>query len=176
MPFYTMHGGPIRPTDPSVRVASMREKTATKELDFNERLLAWYKSIYGDISKRFAGGEGATEVPGEFAEAEALYQPGGQFGAGGRAEIQRGGQEALAAGQIGAMGTGMSSGTNIAALGARVSADTAMARKKIQDERVRLLSGSLQTSGAARLETARLNQARQLEMLRTMSSFRPSFT
>jgi hypothetical protein len=97
------------------------------------------------------GGSGAFAAIPELRERADLFREGGQFGEGGKAEIERGGQRALAAGQLGFARTGMSSGTNVAGLQARVFADTALARKKINDERLKLLGGSLQSLGEARL-------------------------
>ena len=65
----------------------------------------------------------------------------------------------------------MSSGTNVAGLQARVLADTALSKAKVEGERVTQLSGSLEQAGAAGLTTQQLRAQREAEMLRTLSSF-----
>lgn len=101
-----------------------RERLGMGELDLEQRkfqedvrrrneILEMYKSAFGDV-----GTDGGFQVPSEFAENVGLFQPGGQYGEGARAEIERGGQQAIAAGQIGLASTGMSSGTNVAGLSA----------------------------------------------------------
>lgn len=142
-----------------------REALDFRKQKFNE-ILAMYKGAFGDV-----GGDGGFNVPPEFAENIALFQPGGQFGEGGKAEIHRGGQKAIAAGQIGLAKTGMSSGTNVAGLSARVSADTALGLKKIEDERVFQLGGALTTSGGAKLTTQQLAAQREANLMRTLSMF-----
>lgn len=101
-----------------------------------------------------------------------LFERGGQFGAGGKAEVERGGQQAIAAGQIGLAQTGVSSGTNVAGLRARVLADTALARKKIEDERIAQLGGALSQAGQARLTQQQLASREREAALRTLGSFR----
>ncbi|MHC4501400.1 MAG: hypothetical protein ACYS21_20105, partial [Planctomycetota bacterium] len=110
-------------------------------LAFNREILDFYRSQYGDIRDQYAQSGAQFGVPQEFRQATNLFRPGGQFGAGGRAEIRRGAQQALAGGQVGLTQTGMSSGTNVAGLRSRVAADEALARKKIEDQRVQLLAG-----------------------------------
>jgi len=129
------------------------------------QILAMFQSLYP------GGIEGRTQIPSEFGESVGLFRRGGQFGAGGRAEVRRGAQQALASGQIGAVQTGMSSGTNIAGLRARVAADEALARKKIEGERVTRLGGALTTAGQAGLETQRFRSAERADLLRTLASF-----
>ncbi|MBE3088320.1 MAG: hypothetical protein IMZ71_04325 [Chloroflexi bacterium] len=131
---------------------------------YNE-ILAMYKGAFGE------SGNGGINVPSQFNEAVNLYQPGGQFGAGGKAEVAEAGQKALAAGQIGLASTGMSSGTNVAGLGARIYADTGIANKKIEDERVALLGGALGQAGNAELEAERLRASREATLMNTLSSF-----
>ena len=148
-----------------------QEKVATSELDFmkekyNNMLAMWEGMFGGD------GGAGeAFNVPKEFAKNINLFQPGGQFGEGGKAEIVRGGNQALAAGQIGLSKTGMSSGTNVAGLGARVAADTALGLKQIEDQRVGLLSGALTQAGGAAQTSQQLKAQREAELMRSLSMF-----
>ena len=142
-----------------------KERLEFQKQKYNE-VLAMYKKAFGG-----AGGAGGISIPSEFREMVGLYQPGGQFGAGGMAEVERGGQQAIAAGQMGLASTGMSSGTNVAGLRARVIADTALARKKIEDERVALLGGALGQAGQAGLTAQQLRAQREAELMRTLSSF-----
>jgi len=144
---------------------SEKQRLAFQQQRFRE-VLAMYQKAFGGT-----GGTGGISVPSEFREMVGLYQPGGQFGAGGMAEVERGGQQAIAAGQMGLASTGMSSGTNVAGLRARVIADTALARKKIEDERVALLGGALGQAGQAGLTAQQLRAQREAELMRTLSSF-----
>lgn len=141
-----------------------------ERLDFQRQrwgeVLSMYRDAFGD-----AGTDGGFSVPSEFSQAVNLYQPGGQFGAGGRAEVHQAGQQALAAGQIGLASTGMSSGTNVAGLKARVLADVGLAKKKISDERVGLLGGALTQAGAAGLSARQIAAQREANLMRTLSSF-----
>lgn len=128
------------------RLAFDRQRFQTAQAS-RKQILEMFQNAFGDV-----GGEGGVAIPQEFGRNIALFQPGGQFGAGGRAEVERGGQEAIAAGQIGLAQTGVSSGTNVAGLRARVSADTALARKKIEDERIARLSQAFTGAGSAKLQ------------------------
>ena len=140
-----------------------REQLDFEKEQFNE-ILAMFK---GAFDKPGAG----FNVPSEFAENVALFQPGGQFGEGGRAEVAQAGQQAIAAGQLGFAKTGMSSGTNVAGLQARVLSDVGLANKKIEDERVALLGGALTTAGGAKLTTQQLRAQREAERMRVLASF-----
>jgi len=147
-----------------------QERTRMSELEFMREkynnMMAMWKGMFG------GGGEGGDfNVPKEFAQNVALFQPGGQFGEGGRAEVVRGGNQALAAGQIGLSKTGMSSGTNVAGLGARIASDTAMGLKKIEDERIFNLGGALGQAGQAGLTAQQLRAQREAELMRTLSMF-----
>jgi len=147
-----------------------QERVRMEELNFQrqkyDEMLAMWKGMFGG-----GAGGGGFNVPKEFAENVNLFQPGGQFGEGGKAEIVRGGNQALAAGQIGLAKTGMSSGTNVAGLGARVAADTALGLKKIEDERVGLLGGALTQAGGAAQTAQQLKAQREAELMRSLSVF-----
>lgn len=132
--------------------------------------LEWFKGIYGDILSKYNAGPNST-VPNQFNEAVNLFQPGGQYGAGAKAEIDRSANQALAAGQIGLTKTGMSSGTNVAGLNARVASDTALARQKVEDQRIQLLAGSLQTAGQAGLTAQQIDAQRQAQLMQLLGSF-----
>ena len=151
-----------------------REKVSMSELDLEKQKFEFAQQRYNQILEMykgaFGGKGGGFNVPSEFGENIALFQPGGQFGEGAKAEIHRGGQQAIAAGQIGLASTGMSSGTNVAGLHARVSADTALARKKIEDERVMHLGSAYTTAGQADLTAQQLRAQREAELMRTLGS------
>ena len=156
----------------SNEIAQIKQSQAVQreELEFRkqkyEDVLAMYNKAFGEF------GEGnEIAVPSQFNEMVNLYQPGGQFGAGGKAEVAQAGQQALAAGQVSLTGTGMSSGTNVAGLAARVSADTGLANKKIEDERVALLGGALGQAGSAQLTAEQLKAQREAALLSSLSSF-----
>lgn len=151
-----------------------RERLGLGELDLEERRFEEENRRRNEILAKFEGAfgtDGGFEIPSEFASNVALFQPGGQFGAGAKMEIERGGQQAIAAGQTGFARTGMSSGTNVAGLQARVLADTALSKAKVEGERVSMLGGALTQAGAAGLTTQQLRAQREAEMLRTLSSF-----
>lgn len=141
-----------------------------ERLDFQKEKFSEILSLYEGAFNDSKGDSGFT-VPDAFAQNVALFQPGGQFGEGARMEIERGGQQAIAAGQIGFARTGMSSGTKVAALQARVLADTALSKAKVEDARVTQLGGALTQAGAAGLTTQQLRAQRESEMLRSLSSF-----
>lgn len=142
-----------------------RERLAFQKQRF-DRIIAMFQDAFGD-----AGGEGGFGVPSAFAENVALFQPGGQFGEGTKMEIERGGQQAIAAGQVGLAQTGMSSGTNVAGLRARVLADTALSKAKVEEQRIGGLSGALTESGRAELTAEQIRAQREAEQLRVLSSF-----
>ncbi|MHC4743360.1 MAG: hypothetical protein ACYS8Z_15700 [Planctomycetota bacterium] len=141
-----------------------RDRLAFQKQKFSEILELW-KGAFGE------GGTGGTSVPSEFAENIGLFQPGGQFGEGSKAEVELGGQKAIAAGQIGLARTGMSSGTNVAGLHARVAADTALARKKIEGQRVSLLGDAFTQAGAAKLTTQQIQAQREANLMRSLAMF-----
>lgn len=171
-------GGEISPqqwwidtqTDAAIKQIRATQEVDRKRLEFQQSrfndVLAMYKTAFGA-----AGTGGSSTIPSQFNEMVNLYQPGGQFGAGGKAEVAKAGQEALAAGQIGLASTGMSSGTNVAGLGARIYADTGLANKKIEDERVALLGGALGQAGSAQLTADQLRAQREAALLNSLSSF-----
>jgi hypothetical protein len=139
-----------------------------EQLEFQKDRFDEVLSLYKSAFKR---GPGRTSVPDEFAQNVALFQQGGQFEQGARMEIERGGQQAIAAGQVGLASTGMSSGTNVAGLQARVLADTALSRAKIEEKRVEQLGGALSQAGAARLSAEQIRAQREANLMRTLSSF-----
>lgn len=142
-----------------------RERLEFQKNRFNE-ILGMFRGAFDGV-----GTDGGFGVPSEFGEAVSLFQPGGQFMEGAKTEIRRGGQQAIAAGQLGFAKTGMSSGTNVAGLTARVSADTALALKKAEDERIASLGGALTTKGTAGLTAQQLRAQREANLMRTLSSF-----
>ena len=146
------------------RLQLEREMFETSQRNRNQ-ILEMFESAFGE-------GGTALSVPQSFRENVDLFQPGGQFGEGGKAEVERGGQQAIAAGQIGLARTGMSSGTNVSGLRARVLADTALARKKIEDERVSHLGIALKDVGQAQLSTQQLASQERQTFLSTLGGFR----
>lgn len=139
-----------------------RERLAFEKAKW-ERILGLFQNQFGKTTQ--------STVPDAYKYMVDLYQPGGQYGEGGRAEIQRGANESLAAGQIGLTQTGMSSGTNVAGLRARVAADAALARQKIEDQRIQLLGSSLGQLGQAGLTTQQLNAQQRAQLMQTLASF-----
>ena len=149
-----------------------REELAAKTA-FNERLFNLYQGQLNDFKTQF--GANPASVPESFKTAANLFQPGGQYGEGARAEVQRGANQALAAGQIGLTQTGMSSGTNVAGLRARVASDSAINNAKIEDQRIQLLAGSLTNLGQAGLETQKLSSQERTSLMQTLAYLRPTF-
>lgn len=151
------------------------QKVQRERLDFDRERFAEAIRQRNEILAMFQGafGEegGDIGVPSEFATNVELFQPGGQFGVGAKMEIERGGQQAISAGQLGFAQTGMSSGTNVAGLRSRVLADTALSKAKVEGERVSMLGGALTQAGAAGLTAQQIRAQREAEMLRTLSSF-----
>lgn len=140
----------------------------------NQKIFDLTSGIVGDI-RGVIGASPAGEVPSEFDDLVALFQEGGQFGAGAKAEIERGSQQALAAGQLGLAQTGLSSGTNVAGLQARISADTALSKAKIEDSRVAALGGALEAKGTATLATRSLAQQQEASRLNALVALTPNF-
>lgn len=151
------------------------QRVQRERLDFDrerfEESIRQRNEILAMFQGAFDEKGGGFNVPSEFGENVALFQPGGQFGAGAKMEIERGGQQAISAGQLGFAQTGMSSGTNVAGLRSRVLADTALSKAKVEGERVSRLGGALTQAGTAGLTTQQLRAQREAEMLRTLSTF-----
>ena len=119
-PGLELHSRNLERTRAENRPAQDRLKFDRERFDVTQQnrnqILAMFRDAFGG-----AGGEGGVSaIPGEFNRNIELFAPGGQFGAGAKTEIERGGQQAIAAGQIGLAQTGVSSGTNVAGLRARV--------------------------------------------------------
>ena len=146
------------------------QKVEQERLDFQKEkyneILAMYKK-FGDL-----GEEGDFAVPEQFGEASAFADP--RTGAGMDAVkglSREAGQRALAAGQIGSAKTGMSSGTNIAGLGARVESDRNLANQQAYLG----FSSQFQTAklaeGQAGLTTQQLRAQQEAERMRVLASF-----
>ena len=149
-----------------------RERTAEEARQFDIQQANRNHKQHKNPSAFQRGGEGAAAIPAEFARNVGLFRAGGQFGEGGKAEVERGGQQAISAGQMGLAQTGMSSGTNVAGLRARVLADTALARKKISDERITRLGGALTQAGTAKLSAAEIAARERMAFINTLGSLR----
>lgn len=149
-----------------------REELAAKEA-FNEKLLNMYQTQFEGLKTQIE--KSPITVPDAFKEAANLYRPGGAYGEGARAEVARGANQALASGQIGLTQTGMSSGTNVAGLRARVASDAAISNAKIEDQRIQLLAGSLTNLGQAGLTTQQLSSQERQNLINTLSYLRPTF-
>ena len=134
------------------------------EKDKWKRILSLFQTQFGSKTNN-------ATVPDAFKYMVDLYQPGGQYGEGGRAEIQRGANQALASGQIGLTQTGMGSGTNVAGLRARVASDAALARQKVEDQRIQLLGSSLGQLGQAGLTTQQINAQQRAQLMQVLASF-----
>jgi len=177
----------------------------------NSKIFDLTQSLFNKMSQpapvgatAVSGGGGAinsVEMPGELQAMMDLFAQGGEYGAGQNLAIERGGQQAMAAGQIGLASTGMSSGTNAAGLSARVEADKALAKAGIEDQRVQALSGAFETGASAKLgagmqaqqltadsniahmqaqtaanmQAQEINAANQRQYLATLASMKPNF-
>jgi hypothetical protein len=151
-----------------VRLAQLAEE----QRQFNvlqrnrNQILDMFRTAFGD-----AGGEGGVAVPNAFARNVELFLPGAGFGENNLA-IERGGQQAIAAGQLGLAQTGVSSGTNVAGLRARVLADTALANQQIEARRAAGLSGALTQFGSAQLEGTKIATDLQRTLLSSLGNLR----
>ena len=134
--------------------------------DNRNEVLAMFKSMFG------GGNEGAMAIPNEFKQNIDLFQPGGGFGEGARADIQRGFDQTIAAGQTGSVITGMSTGTGMDALGARASADATGQRLNVNDARIKGLNGALTATGTAKLSAAEIAARTNTAFMQAMGSFR----
>ena len=177
----------------------------------NSKIFDLTQSLFNKMSQSapvgataVSGGGGAinsVEMPGELQAMMDLFAQGGEYGAGQNLAIERGGQQAMAAGQIGLASTGMSSGTNAAGLSARVEADKALAKAGIEDQRVQALSRAFETAASAKLgagmqaqqltansniahmeaqtaanmQAQEINAANQRQYLATLASMKPNF-
>ena len=141
----------------------------SSQLDFMKQkwseILAMYQGALGQQGAGF-------NVPKQFGEASAFADP--RTGAGMSAVqglSREAGQRALAAGQIGSAKTGMSSGTNIAGLGARVESDRNLANQNAYLG----FSSQFQTAklaeGQAGLTTQQLRAQQEAERMRVLASF-----
>ena len=96
--------------------------------------------VYNSALKRYA--DQGKQVLSKLTEAEtgygslvSTYAPGGTYGAGQKAIVQKNAAQALAQSQIGAVQTGMSSSTNAAGMAARIKRDTSQQELGIEDTR-----------------------------------------
>jgi len=139
------------------------------------------QQIFGLASEMFEtvrsqiGDSAVGQVPSEFDDMIALFEAGGEFGEGQNLAIERGGQEALAGGQIALAQTGLSSGTNAAGLSARVEADKALAKAGVEGQRVQELAGALGQKGEAGLVASGQAQTAQNSLLQVLASMQPNF-
>lgn len=156
-------------TENQLKVIRQQQVVEEKALAFKQKqwneVLSMFKDAFGSIT----GNTGVT-VPSEFSQVADLYQPGGQFGAGAKAEVAKSANQSLAAGQIGLAQTGMSSGTNVAGLAARIGSDVGLANAKVEDERVNLLSNALSQMGQANLTAQQLKTQRDQLIMNTLGS------
>lgn len=106
-------------------------------------------SAYKEALGRYAGrrkeakaGFLGAEAPLE--EAVEMFRPGGKYGAGQRALIEKQGRKTYAGGLSNLIATGMGSGTNVAGLRARVGADVGEAKLGVEDVRIDRLTQALE--------------------------------
>lgn len=144
-------------------------QTAANQLEFAkkkyENLLSMYKTAVGAY-----GSTPAANVPPEFAQNIALFQPGGQYGAGSEAAIAQGQQQEISAGNIASAAAGMGSSTTAMARTNAAIRSARNARLLADEERLKLLGGALTGAGQAGLETQRLDAYKQEALLRSLAS------
>ena len=162
-----------------IRASQEAKFLAIEKADaLNREILRLQQNLFKSVRSR-RGTTATASVPAEFDRLIGLFEEGGQFGEGAKAEIERGSQEALGAGQIGLASTGMSSGTNVAGLQARIFADAALSKAQIEDQRVAALGGALEAKGAAGVavqsENVRARTQSQAEFLRALTALKPNF-
>jgi hypothetical protein len=156
-------------TNAQLRVIEAQQTVEKQALAFQKekfnQVLSMYQGAFGNLNNN-----NSYSVPGEFNQNIDLFAPGGQYGVGAKAEIDRSANQALAAGQIGLASTGMSSGTNAAGLSARVANDAGIAKANIEDQRLAALSGALTAKGQAGLTAEQLRAQQNFAMLSSLSS------
>ena len=158
-----------------IRAKQEAQVLAIEKADaLNQKIFGLTSELFQEVRGRI-GDSREGEVPEEFDRLVSLFEQGGQFGQGAKAEIERGSEQALAAGQIGMASTGMSSGTNAAGLTSRIEADAALSKAQIEDQRVSALGGALETKGTATLAARSEANRTQTELLRTLTSLKPNF-
>ena len=158
-----------------IRAKQEAQVLAIEKADaLNQKIFGLTSELFQEVRSRI-GDSREGEVPEEFDRLVSLFEQGGQFGQGAKAEIERGSEQALAAGQIGMASTGMSSGTNAAGLTSRIEADAALSKAQIEDQRVSALGGALETKGTATLAARSEANRTQTELLRTLTSLKPNF-
>ena len=147
-----------------------QERVRMEELNFQrqkyDEMLAMWKGMFGG-----GAGGGGFNVPKEFAENIALFQPGGQFGTGSKMAIDVGTNQGIAAGQVGLAKTGMSSGTNVAGLRASLMQTGEIEKALVDERRIAGLSGALTQSGGAGLTARQIAAQREAELMRSLSMF-----
>jgi len=158
-----------------IRAKQEAQVLAIEKADaLNQKIFGLTSELFQEVRGRI-GDSREGEVPEEFDRLVSLFEQGGQFGQGAKAEIERGSEQTLAAGQIGMASTGMSSGTNAAGLTSRIEADAALSKAQIEDQRVSALGGALETKGTATLAARSEANRTQTELLRTLTSLKPNF-
>ena len=140
-------------------------ETRNLQLQRFNQILGMYQDAFGSLDEN-----GQPEVSGDFDANVELFQPGGLANSQANLAIERGGQQAIAAGQIGLAKTGMGSGTNAAGLTARVASDTAIAQQEAQSAILDRLSGALTARGEARLSAAEIATRAQTAFMSSLAS------
>jgi hypothetical protein len=95
-----------------------------------------------------------TEAETGYGSLLSTYAPGGSYGAGQKAIVQKGASQALAASQIRSIGTGMSSSTNAAGLATQIKRGATQQELGIEDERADKFAAVVQGLSALKAGSA----------------------
>jgi hypothetical protein len=116
-------------------------------------------SAYGGSLKRYA--DASRQALNKLSQAESgygalvsTYAPGGTYGAGQKALVQKNAAGALSQYQVGAVGAGMSSSTNAAGMAAKIRRDASQQELGIEDTRDDKYAAVLQGLASLRMSAA----------------------
>lgn len=139
------------------------------QLDFLKQKYGDVLGMYKTALNTYGQGPGAR-VPAEFGRNVALFQPGGQFGAGTEAAIAKGQQQEIAAGNVASAASGLGSSTTAMARTNAATRSARNARLLANEERMRLLSGAYGQAGQAGLSARQIDAQRQNALLSILGS------
>ena len=120
-----------------------------------------YKSTLGRwLGRQAESRRGYARAEKPLVEAGRMFAPGGTYGAGQRAIVEEEGRKTRAKALSGFVASGMSSGTNVAGMQARVGSDVARAKLGVEDVRTENLTQILaQLSGLRAAGAQQVGQA-----------------
>jgi len=137
-------------TRPTKTLGQQMNVSGTKAVPLN---------LYGDSLSRYT--ESKKDALAKMEQAESgygelsqIYAPGGSYGAGQYATINREMARGVSTAQAGAIGSGMSSSTNAAGMGARFVREGTQAKLGVEDVRADKYASVLQGLASLRMSAA----------------------